>query len=162
MSTKTIKTAIEGWFTLDSDSPRLLGSQCQSCQTYYFPKSISYCRNPHCQSEQFNNVELSNYGTIWSYTNAAYPPPEPYIVEQPYQPYALAAVTLEKEQITILGQLVKGVSVDDVTIGDQVELVLEQLYEDNEHQYMIWKWKPTSMVTNDHNNLNNQASEMSS
>ncbi len=51
---------------------------------------------------------------------------------------------LEKERIVILGQLIKGVTVDDVSIGDDVELVLQSLYEDDENDYVVWKWRPVS------------------
>ena len=147
MITKNIKPAREGWFTLDADNPSLLGSQCSQCQTYYFPKmtgEAQFCRNPACQSETFKDIELSNRGTIWSYTNSFYPPPEPFIAPEPYKVYALAAVQLELEGLVVLGQLASGVSVEDVKIGDEVELTLESLFEDDENNYMVWKWKPLS------------------
>ncbi len=141
---KTVKAAREGWYSLDENNPRLLGSQCQLCKTYYFPMVDTYCKNPNCSSEQFEQVALSNQGVIWSYTNSAYQPPEPYIAEEPYEPYALAAVTLEREQITVLGQMIKGIGVEDINIGDKVNLVLETLYEDDAYEYKVWKWKPMS------------------
>ncbi len=144
MSEKNTVAAREDWYTLNTEQPRLLGSQCAACETYYFPKHESYCRNPACDSETFNEVELSRRGRIWSYTNAAYPPPPPFVANDPYEPFAIAAVELEKERIVILGQLIKGVTVDDVSIGDDVELVLQSLYEDDENDYVVWKWRPVS------------------
>ena len=35
-----------------------------------------------------------------------------------------------------------GVGVDDLSVGTEVELVLDTLYEDDEHEYMVWKWRP--------------------
>lgn len=142
MTEKTIKSAREDWFTLDQENPRLLGSQCAVCNTYYFPKHEQYCRNPGCESELFEEVELSARGRIWSYTNAGYPPPPPFVADDPYEVFAVAAVELEKEKLVVMGQLVKGITVDDVKIGDEVELALETLFEDEEHQYIVWKWKP--------------------
>lgn len=139
---KVHKSAREGWFTLDTDNPRLLGSQCRQCHTWYFPQHDQYCGNPECESESFEQVELSNRGKIWSYTNAGYPPPAPFVADDPYEVFAIAAVELEKEKLVVMGQLVKGVTVDDVKIGDEVELAIETLYEDDENQYMVWKWKP--------------------
>ncbi len=87
--------AVEGWFTLDEEAPALLGSRCSSCGTYAFPRESFFCRNPHCQSHEFEEVELSRTGRIWSYTDARYPPPAPYIsTTDPYQPFAIAAVEL--------------------------------------------------------------------
>ena len=142
MAGKPIKAAVEGWFTLDQDNPKLLGNQCVSCGTYYFPQHSNYCRNPECESEEFNTIELSSKGRIWSYSNAEYPPPEPFVASDPHEVFAVAAVELEKEKLIILGQLVKGVTVDDVSIGTEVELTLETLFEDDEHNHIVWKWKP--------------------
>ena len=144
MKTKIQKSAREGWFTLDADNPRLLGSQCDECQTYYFPIHEKYCRNPRCESESFTQIELSNRGKIWSYTNAGYAPPPPFIAEEPYEVFGLAAVELDKEKLVVLGQLVKGVGVDDVSIGDEVELAIETLYTEEEAEYLVWKWKPVN------------------
>ena len=41
-----------------------------------------------------------------------------------------------------MGQLAHGFGVDDLTVGSQVELVVETLFEDDEHEYTMWKWKP--------------------
>ncbi|MEH6551350.1 MAG: OB-fold domain-containing protein [Pseudomonadales bacterium] len=142
MSEKPIQPAIEGWFTMDQE-PCLLGSKCTSCGTYYFPKTISYCRNPACEGEQFDEVPLSRKGKIWSYTNACYKPPAPFVSPEPFVPYAIAAVELDQEQMIILGQVVEGIDVDQLNVGDSVELVLETLYEDEDAVKMTWKWQPT-------------------
>ena len=57
-------------------------------------------------------------------------------------PFALAAVELAAEKMVVLGQVVPGVSVDDLSVGDEVELVLDTLYEDDDHEYLVWKWRP--------------------
>ena len=129
---------------MDAARPRLLGSQCTQCKTFYFPHHDTYCRNPQCESETFETIELSHRGKIWSYTNAGYAPPPPFMADDPYQVFAQAAVELDAEKLVVMGQLVKGVTVDDVKIGDEVELAMETLYEDDENEYMVWKWKPVS------------------
>lgn len=139
---KPIAAAIEGWFTLDKTAPNLIGSQCQACNTYYFPKGLNYCKNPSCDSSEFSEVPLSRTGKIWSYTNACYKPPEPYVAAEPFVPYGIAAVQLEKEQMIVLGQLSAGVDVEDVKVGDDVELVLETLHEEDDVTKVTWKWKP--------------------
>ena len=132
---------------MDAERPRLLGSQCIECKTYYFPQHDKYCRNPECESESFETLELSHRGKIWSYTNAGYAPPPPFVADDPYEVFAQAAVALDAEKLVVMGQLVKGITVDDVKIGDEVELAMEMLYEDEEHQYMVWKWKPVTPDT---------------
>jgi uncharacterized OB-fold protein len=144
MSDKPTTAAIEGWFTLDNDKPHLIGTCCSHCGTYYFPKQSQFCKNPDCESTEFDEVELSRTGKIWSYTDAQYKPPEPFVAPEPYVPYAIAAVELEKEKMIVLGQAASGVSVDDMKVGQEVELVLETLHEDDESTKLIWKWKPIS------------------
>lgn len=144
MSEKKTVAAIAGWYTDNTDNPHLIGSRCKDCGTYYFPKQNRFCKSPDCESTEFEEVELSNTGKIWSYTDAQYQPPEPYIAEEPYIPYAIAAVELEKEKMIILGQVAKGVTVSDLTVGQSVKLVLETLHEDEKENKIIWKWQPTN------------------
>ena len=139
--TKPQAPAIEGWHTMDS-KPCLIGSQCQDCGSYFFPKQTHYCKNPSCESTSFKDVELSRTGQVWSYTNAGYKPPAPFVAEEPFEPYAIAAVQLEKEQMVVLGQVVKGLGVADLKVGMEVELVLEPLHETEDDIKVTWKWQP--------------------
>ena len=142
--TRTRVPAVEGWFTLD-DEPHLLGTRCTQSGTYYFPPETTMSRAPGFADSELVPVELSRTGKIWSFTNAGYQPPEPYVpVTDPYEPFAIAAVELEAEQLVVLGQVVPGVSVEDLRIGMEMELVLDVLYSDDEHDYVVWKWKPTA------------------
>ncbi len=139
---KTRLPAVEGWFTLDDAAPTLLGSRCTTCGNFAFPKESFFCRNPECQGRDFDEVRLSRTGTIWSYTDAGYQPPEPYVAADPYVPFAIAAVELAAERMVVMGQVVPGVGADALHVGDEVELVLDTLYEDDEHEYVVWKWRP--------------------
>lgn len=143
MSNKPIAAAIEGWHTMDA-KPRLIGTQCESCGTYFFPKQTHYCKNPDCDCTDFKEVELSRTGHIWSYTNACYQPPEPFQAPDPFTPFTIAAVELEEEKMVVLGQVVEGVSVDDLKVGMAMELVLEPLHETDEDIKVTWKWRPVS------------------
>lgn len=138
MDTKVKTSVLDGWFTLDEARPHLLGARCTACGTYYFPKQIKFCRHPDCAGEQFEEVELSRTGMLWSYTNAAYKPPEPYIANEPFQPFGIAAVELEHERMIVLGQLASGVPLETLKVGMKVELVLETLDDGK----LTWKWKP--------------------
>ena len=134
---------IEGFFTTGPE-PALLGSRCTECGVYYFPRQESMCRNPDCESTQFEIVELSRTGKIWSFTNACYQPPEPYVAADPFVPYTIIAVELEKEKMIVLGQAVEGVDVSQLKAGMNVELVLEKLFEDEQSVKLTWKWKPVA------------------
>jgi uncharacterized protein len=134
--------AIDGWFTID-DSPALLGNRCTTCGTVFFPKASFFCRNPACNGEEFDEVRLSQRGRIWSFTDAQYQPPPPYIPRSdPHEPFAIAAVELAEEQMVVLGQIANGFGVNDLTVGQQVELVIEPLYADDDTEYLVYKWKP--------------------
>lgn len=139
---KTPTPAVEGWFTLDRKRPHLLGTRCTSCANVFFPKETSYCRNPACTGTEFEEVELSRTGRLWSFTNNCYVPPEPYMASDPFEPYAIAAVELAEERMVVMGQVVSGVGVEDLEAGMEMELVLDTLYEDDENEYLVWKWQP--------------------
>ncbi len=136
--------AIEGWFRMEADGPHLLGTRCVACGTYFFPKESSYCRNPSCSGTDLEEVPLSRRGVLWSYTNNCYPPPAPYVAPDPFAPYAVAAVELDKEKMVVLGQVVPEVGVDELEVGMEMELVLDTLYADEEREYLIWKWRPAA------------------
>jgi uncharacterized protein len=133
--------AIEGWYSL-GNQPHLIGQRCSDCGTYFFPPTAGQCRNPACQSGQLDSVPLSREGRIWSYTDACYPPPTPYVAADPFEPFVIAAVELEREQMVILGQVVAGMTVQDLQVGLPVELTLETLHRERDSARQIWKWRP--------------------
>jgi uncharacterized protein len=138
--------AVAGWFTIDDATPALLGRRCNLCGTYVFPPKTLGCPNPECESESFETVELSRHGRIWSYTDARYQPPAPYVAADPFEPFCIAAVELDKEKIVVLGQVVDGYSVGDLHVGMEVELVLGTLNPEPavEAGAVIWKWRPVN------------------
>lgn len=141
--------AIEGWFTT-GDEPSLVGSRCTTCTTVFFPRTAGFCRNPACVGEDFDDVALSRRGRIWSYTDAQYQPPPPYVAThaegEAYVPFALAAVELP-EGLTVLGQVAQGYGVADLRVGDEVELVVETLYADETGDRLIWRWRPVGSTS---------------
>jgi hypothetical protein len=44
--------------------------------------------------------------------------------------------------MVVLGQLASGFGVDDLSVGQHVELVVEDLYSDDDHDYLVYKWRP--------------------
>jgi hypothetical protein len=141
---KVRKPAVEGWLRMDADDPRLLGTQCAACKTYFFPKETASCRNPACGGTELAEVALSNRGTLWSFTDNHYAPPPPFVAADPFEPYAVAAVELAEEKMVVLGQVVPGVGAGQLAAGMEMELVLDTLYEDDENEYIVWKWRPAA------------------
>ena len=144
--TNAVVAAIDGWYTLD-EPPQLIGSRCLSCGTYFFPRQGSFCRNPACEGTTFEDVRLSRTGRIWSYTNACYQPPPPFVAPDPYRPFAIAAVELAAERMIVLGQVASGFDVKDLRVGMDMELVLEPLHSEDGKDKLIWKWKPTGRAS---------------
>ena len=149
MTTKERVAAVEGWFTLDEADPRLLGNRCTRCGSYFFPKASAFCRNPSCDGTEFDEKRLSNRGTVWSYTTNRYAPPAPYVAADPFEPFSVAAVQLPEEKMVVLGQVADGVDPATLRVGDEVELVLGTLFEDDDHEYVVWKWKPIEGARSD-------------
>ena len=139
---KTQVAAVDGWFTIDPATPALLGTRCTTCGTYFFPRESRFCRNPACDGTELEEVPLSRRGKVWSFTDNRYQPPPPYMSPDPFEPYAIAAVELAEEKMVVLGQLAGVASIDDLRVGQEVELVLETLYEDDDNAYLVWKWQP--------------------
>ena len=139
----TTTPAIDGWFTSGTE-PALLGSRCTRCATVFFPRLGGFCRNPSCSGEELETLELSRRGTVWSYTDAQYQPPPPYIPRsESYEPFAITAVELP-EGLVVLGQVADGYGVADLRVGAEVELVVEPLYSDESGERTIWRWKPVT------------------
>jgi uncharacterized OB-fold protein len=133
---------VEGLFGDTDGGPRLLGGHCPRCGAWFFPKQWSFCRNPHCDGGPLDDAPLSARGRLWSWTDNRYAPPPPYPARDPFEPYGVAAVELTDEQMVVLGQLARGTDVAALTLGQEMELVVEPLYEDDEAIRTVWKWRP--------------------
>ena len=77
--TRVPAVGAEGWFT--TDPPALLGQRCGRCETIAFPPTSRFCPNPACDGGEDDLAPhgLAPTGTIWSYTDARYAPPPPYV-----------------------------------------------------------------------------------
>jgi uncharacterized OB-fold protein len=154
MGTKR-RPAIEGWFTMPEEGsgelPALIGTRCTGSGTYFFPPERVMSRAPGHAGAGLEEVTLSRTGRIWSYTDAQYQPPPPYVpVTDPHEPFCLAAVELEAEKLVVMGQVVAGVTVDDLSVGMEMELVLDTLDTEvdedtgEETELVVWKWRPVA------------------
>jgi uncharacterized OB-fold protein len=134
--------AIDGWFTTTGE-PALLGTRCDSCGSYFFPPERVLCRNPACGSTDLTEHPLGRRGKVWSFSVNHYAAPAPYVGKEPFEPYTVVAVELGAEQMVVLGQLAEGFDPATLKIGDEVEVVIEPLFTDDEgNEHIVWKWRP--------------------
>ncbi len=132
--------AAEGLFIETADGPRLLGSRCNSCATPYFPKSPA-CHNPDCAESKVEDAVFGPRGKLWSCAIQNYPPPLPARYNEPYVPYAIGLVDLP-EGLRVLGRISTD-NPEGLQLGTDVELVLEELYRDEDgNEVITWKFKP--------------------
>lgn len=133
--------AVEGMFTMDETTPHLIGGKGRTRGSYFFPKDMAG-GDPACVADgDREEVLLSRFGKVWSFTTSSYPPPLPYVVTtEPFEALVIAAVHLEPENLVICGQMMPGISIDDMEVGMEVELRIDTLFEDDDNEYMVWKW----------------------
>lgn len=142
--TRVRRPVVPGWFTDAGDGRefRLLGTRCGACSTVHFPREDAFCRNPACAGGELAEVPLSRRGRVWSYTAGRYRPPAPYVSGPEWEPYTVVAVELGAERMVVLGQAVPGVTVADLSVGAEVEVVPGTLSEDAETVWTSWYWRP--------------------
>ena len=144
---KTRVSAAPDWFTMDEAAPALLGARGTQSGSYFWPTAIAVSGNPSAPGEARESTPLSRRGTLWSWTTNHYAPPEPYVAPDPFVPYTVCAVELDEEKMVVLGGLATGADATQLEVGMEMELVLGPLYEDDEHEYVIWQWAPTAPST---------------
>lgn len=140
---KTRVPAVEGWFTME-EPPQLIGMRGKQSGSVFFPPTSAVSANPDAPFEEREPVPLSRRGRVWSWTTGNYAPPAPYVAPDPFVPYVVVAVELEAEKMVVLGQLADGADPDSLRAGLEMELVLGTLYEDDENEFVVWKWQPVA------------------
>lgn len=122
------------------DQVRLTGSKCLSCGIALLGKRHA-CES--CASTDLEDVIFSKNGTVYSYTIAIYPPPQPYAGSvDPFVPYPIVWIDLP-EGARVLSALAD-CKPDEVAIGMEVELVVEKGWEDAQgNEVIAYKFKPS-------------------
>jgi hypothetical protein len=117
---------------------RLMGSRCCACGEVFFGKAVA-CQQ--CQGENMEDIALSRYGTLYSYTIARNRPPGDFKGPEPFEPFAVGLVVLP-EGIGILAPL-KGLNLDEIKVGMELELSIEEFYTDEEGRGVLaYGFKP--------------------
>ena len=117
----------------------LLGMRCADCRIVVFGPA-TFCQS--CSSSRLEQVELSNDGTLYSYTIVRVPPPGwpgpvPYVlgeVELPEGPHVLAEV-IECAH-------------DALQVGMPMTLALRPIAmpEVPDSERMVYKWQPATQT----------------
>ena len=131
----------EGLFTWPSDDPLLIGSKCKNCGEVAFPAQDS-C--PRCCERDVDEISLSKRGKLWTWTIQAFPPKAPPYVgpdtAETFVPYGVGYVELP-EGMMVESRL-KENDPERLTIGMEMELVIEKFNEDEEgNDVMIFAFK---------------------
>ena len=147
MTTRTRVHALgaEGWFTLDGE-PALIGSRCTSCGTFLFPEALGLVRQPRLPRHRVRRrapvAPRARSGPTPTPSTSRHRPTS--CPATSFEPFAIAAVELADEGLVVLGQVVPGVGVDQLKVGDEVELTVGTLFSDDDHDYQIWRWQPVA------------------
>ncbi|MEM0014147.1 MAG: Zn-ribbon domain-containing OB-fold protein [Candidatus Nezhaarchaeales archaeon] len=114
---------------------RLVGSKCLKCGRL-FVGLRKVC--PQCKSTEFEYVELSRRGKIYSYTVIRAPPME----REKYGPYIMAIVELD-DGCRLTAEIVD-CSSEEIDIGTEVEATFRKIGEESESGiiYYACKFRP--------------------
>jgi uncharacterized OB-fold protein len=120
------------------ENVRLMGSRCCACGEVIFGKGIT-CQQ--CQGEDMQDIVLSPYGKLYSYTIIRNKPPGDYKGPEPFEPFPVGLVELP-EGIRILAPLT-GCRIEELKNGMELELSIEEFYEDEDgRKVLIFRFKP--------------------
>lgn len=101
------------------DAGKLLIQRCKQCETLRHPPG-PMC--PHCQSLEWDTVQSSGRGVVYSYVVMHHPPIPPFDYPNP-------VVLVELEEGTRLISQLEGVKPADIQIGMPVEVIFENVEE---------------------------------
>jgi len=143
MADKKQIPCLEGWFTMPPEEPQLIGTKCNSCGDYFFPR-VDSCRNPHCSKiKPVEDVLLSRKGKLHSFTVNHYPPPI-FHKPDPFVPYSLGLIELP-EGIRVTSIIGEEYDQDNLKVGMDMEMTIDKLYEDKDgNEVVSWRFLPVS------------------
>lgn len=143
MALDELSYVIDGLLQEAPAGPRLCAARCGGCNAVYFPRP-THCRNPACTSPALEGALLEGRGQLYSYTIQRYRPPALFRMDD-WEPYALGLVELP-EGIRVMGML-SGFDLDNIAIGQAVQLISERLFTDPERgPVMTYKFAPATAL----------------
>lgn len=127
---------IKGWRHNDQRY-NLIGTKCNECGETFFPKKV-VC--PNCRSHgDIEDLQFKGTGKIYTYSVIRAAPDDFKIAA----PYAVGIIELD-EGAKITAQIVD-CDVNDLNIGDEVEVVFRKIREEGKDGVITYgyKFKPT-------------------
>ena len=120
------------------DKGHLIGSKCRSCGELFFIKR-EMCEN--CQSQDLEEIALTNTGKLYAFSVMFYPAPPPYKPPEPFVPYGLGWIELPEG--LVLFSLLSENDPKKLKVGMEFELIFEKLEEDKDgNDVMVYKFQP--------------------
>ena len=120
----------EGTFEEDAKGGRLLGNKCKSCGKIFFPKA-QFCFN--CFDKSMEEIALSRRGKLYSYTIGR-------MASTHFQPpYAVGLIDLPEVRVFAPLKMTKD---ESYRIGMEMEVVIEELWREEDKQVIGYKFKP--------------------
>ena len=84
---------------------------------------------------------MSRRKIIWSYTENRYTLLAPFVsTTTPFEPYSLAAVSLGREAIVVLGRLACGILAPDLQAGRKID----DAHVDKDNEHGVYAWAPAT------------------
>jgi uncharacterized OB-fold protein len=121
----------EGVFKEDAKGGRLLANRCKTCGKIYFPKA-HFCFE--CFNKDMEEIGLSGRGKLYSYTIGR-------MASTHFQPpYAVGLIDLP-EGVRVFAPL-KMTQDETYRIGMEMEVVIEELWQENDKSVIGYKFKP--------------------
>jgi uncharacterized OB-fold protein len=127
----------QGYFTVPADPatpPRLLGTKCNDCGEYFFPKRAVCAK---CLSENTGDAEVGPGGTLYSYTFVHFPLFGSMKME--HVGYGVGQVDLPegpRVQAPLAGKQ------EDYKVGMALQAELETIREDGDTDVVILRFRP--------------------
>jgi uncharacterized OB-fold protein len=121
----------EGTFEKDSRGGRLLGNRCNTCGKIYFPKA-QFCFD--CFNKEMKEIPLSPLGKLYSYTIGR------MASTHFLPPYAVGLIDLP-EGVRVFAPL-KMKENTPFKVGMDVEVVIEELWREEDKKVIGYKFKP--------------------
>lgn len=112
-------------FTGTGQGTALVGSRCDDCGAYTFPRQGG-C--PRCTGSRMADAPLSRTGTLWSFTVQNFEPKPPYTGPAEFVPYGVGYVELPG-QLIVEARLTE-CDPDQLRIGMPVRLELVPFRDD--------------------------------
>lgn len=123
-----------------SETGSLIGCRCLKCGERFFVKR-QICEN--CQSQELEEITLSNRGKLYAFSVMNYPPPPPYKPAKPFVPFGIGWIELP-EGLVIYSLLTEN-DPAKLKVGMDMELTICKFDEDKDgNDLMVCMFKPVS------------------